>query len=573
MKTARILLTFSAILLILSFTVIKTKTTNKTICNPLNLSYRFCLDKPSRREAADPAIVLFKDEYYLFASKSGGYWHSTDLVNWDFITSAELPFEDYAPAVVAIKDTLYFMASGSAPVSIFKTSEPKSGKWKVASAAFPIGITDPDLFLDDDGRLYFYYGCSNSNPIYAVELDPVTLNPKSKPVECFNSNKDKYGWEQTGDYNNNTDRPWIEGSWMTKHNGKYYLQYAVPGTQYKSYCDGVYIADNPLGPFKVAEHNPFSYKPGGFIAGAGHSCTFQDKYGNYWHITTMTISKKHMFERRLGLFPVFFDNDGTFYTYTGFGDFPFSIPDRKISGPDELFPYWMLLSYKKPVEVSSELQGCPKNQAVDEEIRTYWSAKTGNKGEWISIDLLKESVINAIQINFAENQTQLFNRSPKIYYQYLLEYSDDNKTWKQLVDKTTNKTDIPHDYIQLSTPLKARYIRLTNYHVPDGTFALSGFRIFGNGQGKKPEAVRNFSIMRTQTDKREVRIKWEKNIDVTGFNIRYGTQKDKLYNNFEVLGTDSLTIRSLNSELKYYFVIDAFNENGVAKGNTIVMVN
>jgi xylan 1,4-beta-xylosidase len=187
--------------------------------------------------------------------------------------------------------------------------------------------------------------------------------------------------------------------------------------------------------------------------------------------------------------------------------------------------------------------------------------------------LQKESVINSIQINFAENQTQLFNRSPKIYYQYLLEYSDDNKTWKQLVDKTTNKTDIPHDYIQLSTPVKARYIRLTNYHVPDGTFALSGFRIFGNGQGKKPEAVSNFNILRTQTDKREVRIKWKKNIDATGFNIRYGTQKDKLYNNYEVLGTDSLTIRSLNSELKYYFVIDAFNENGVAKGNNIVMVN
>jgi hypothetical protein len=101
-----------------------------------------------------------------------------------------------------------------------------------------------------------------------VELDRVTLNTKSKPVDCFNSNSDKYGWEQTGDYNNKTDRPWIEGSWMTKHNGKYYLQYAGPGTQYKSYCDGVYIADNPLGPFKVATHNPFSYKPGPF------SCIF-----------------------------------------------------------------------------------------------------------------------------------------------------------------------------------------------------------------------------------------------------------------------------------------------------------
>ena len=116
-----------------------------TICNPINLSYRFCLDNPSRREAADPTMILFKGEYFLFVSKSGGYWHSTDLIHWDFITSADLPFEDYAPAAVVIKDNLYFMASGGAPVKIYKTSDPKSGKWEVANNAFPIGMTDPDL--------------------------------------------------------------------------------------------------------------------------------------------------------------------------------------------------------------------------------------------------------------------------------------------------------------------------------------------------------------------------------------------------------------------------------------------
>ncbi len=63
-----------------------------TICNPLNLNYRFCLDKPSRREAADPTMINFKNEYYLFASKSGGYFHSNDLINWDLITTEDLPW-------------------------------------------------------------------------------------------------------------------------------------------------------------------------------------------------------------------------------------------------------------------------------------------------------------------------------------------------------------------------------------------------------------------------------------------------------------------------------------------------
>lgn len=67
--------------------------------------------------------------------------------------------------------------------------------------------------------------------------------------------------------------PYLEGAWMTKHNGIYYLQYAFPGTQYNVYGDAVYISDSPLGPFKVAENNPYSYKPTGFITGAGHGST------------------------------------------------------------------------------------------------------------------------------------------------------------------------------------------------------------------------------------------------------------------------------------------------------------
>jgi len=541
-----------------------------TICNPVNLSYRFCLDAPSRREAADPTMVNFKNEYYLFASKSGGYFHSTDLINWDLITSKDLPLEDYAPTVVVMKDTLYFMASKGAPVTIYKTANPKSGNWQIANSSFPIGMIDPDLFVDDDGHLYFYYGCSNIDPLYAVELDSKTLNPIGKAVEILNSNKNKFGWERPGDYNNKEVQPWIEGSWMTKHDGKYYLQYAGPGTEYKSYCDGVYVSDKPLGPFKLAANNPVSYKPEGFIAGAGHSSTFQDKYGNYWHVSTMTISQKHMFERRLGLFPTFFDKDGEMSVYTGFGDFPLKVPTKKISGPEELFPQWMLLSYNKPVEVSSELPNHPKSFAANEDIRTFWSAQTGNKGEWLTIDLQNECTVNAIQINYAENETNLFGRNTDIYYQYLLQYSSDNKTWKTLADKSKSKTDVPHDYIELSTPVKARYIRLTNYKVPGGTFAIAGLRIFGNGGGKVPSIVKNLSMERSETDRCIVKLNWDKTPDATGYTIRYGNQRDKLYQNYQVFGDDTLIIRSLNGLQKYYFTIDAFNENGITKGENII---
>jgi xylan 1,4-beta-xylosidase len=544
-----------------------------TISNPMNLSYRFCLDSPSRREAADPTMVVYKGEYYLFASKSGGYFHSKDLISWDLITTKDLPLEDYAPTAVVMNNAIYFMASASAPVKIYKTADPKSGKWEVAHTSFPIGMIDPDFFVDDNGRLFFYYGCSNINPIYAVELDRKTFNPIGKPVELFNSDKLNHGWERKADYNNDMkESPWIEGSWMTKRNGKYYLQYSAPGTEFKSYNDGLYTADKPLGPFTLAKHNPISYKPEGFAASAGHGNTFQDKYGNYWHIATMTISQKHMFERRLGLFPTFFDKDGVMYVYTGFGDFPFKMPKKKITSPEELFPKWMLLSYNKPVEVSSELANHPKALAMDEEIRTFWSAQTGNKGEWISMDLQKLSTVNAIQINYYENGTKIFGRAPGIYYQYLLEYSTDNKNWKTLVDKTQNTIDAPHDYIELKMPVKARYIRLTNYRMPSGTFALAGLRVFGNAGGKAPTVADNLNIER-QTDRAIVKLNWKKSPDAIGYNVRFGTAKDKLYHTYQVLGTESVSIHSLNTAQKYYFAIDAFNESGVTKGSKIIEVN
>jgi hypothetical protein len=189
------------------------------------------------------------------------------------------------------------------------------------------------------------------------------------------------------------------------------------------------------------------------------------------------------------------------------------------------------------------------------------------------MDLEAACTVNAIQINYAENDTKLFGRIPDIFYQYLLEYSSDNKTWKILADKTQNSADVPHDYVELSTPVKARYIRLTNYKVPDGKFALAGLRIFGNGGGKAPSAVGNLILKRNNADPCVVDIKWTKAPGATGYNIRYGTQKDKLYYTYQVFDVETLTIRSLKSLQKYYFTMDAFNENGITKGKEIIELN
>ena len=82
----------------------------KTFCNPVNLNYRFMKIDGGEgiREAADPVVVSFKDKYYLFASKSSGYWYSEDFTDWKhvFITDSVLPIEDYAPGLFIHKDHL-----------------------------------------------------------------------------------------------------------------------------------------------------------------------------------------------------------------------------------------------------------------------------------------------------------------------------------------------------------------------------------------------------------------------------------------------------------------------------------
>ncbi len=576
------LLTFSLIIFIALTACNSEKSTGnavqsqKIFCNPMNLSYRFCLDEPSRREAADPVIVLFKEKYFLFASKSGGYWHSDDLYDWNFVTTGDLPLENYAPAAFVYKDFIYFMAS-TAPLPntlLYRTDDAINGKWEVVNDSFPINMTDPAFFADDDGRVYFYYGCSNVDPIMAVEVDPDNkFIPVGKPVVCFGGNPLKHGWEQTGDYNEKTNAPWIEGAWMNKYNGKYYLQYAGPGTEFKSYSDGVYISDKPLGPFTLQRSNPFSSKPEGFIAGAGHGATFSDKYGNWWHIATMSISVKHMFERRLGLFPVFFDNDGVMYANTEFGDYPCLMPDKKVNGPEDLFPGWMLLLYKKEGGASASLDGFPAATAFDEDVRSYWSAPSGNNGEWIMTDLGSECTVNAVQVNFAGHNSSLKGRANVRPHKYIIEYSADGSSWKMLTDKSDSEEDLTHPLFMPSAPVRARFVRLTGFQVPAGTLALSGFRIFGKADIPLPDAVNNFTVKRDTSDRRVAVLSWRKSENATGYNIRFGVQNDKLYRTYQVYSDTTCRIRSLNTDEPYWFAIDAFGESGIAGGTIEQSVN
>lgn len=543
----------------------------KTFCNPVDLNYRFMKINEGEgiREAADPVVVSYKDKYYLFASKSSGYWYSDDFTDWKhvLITDSVLPVEDYAPGLFIHNNYLYYVGSTHGKGMLYRSTAPEKGEWEPVKEIW--SYWDPAFYVEGDD-LYMYYGCSPVDPIYMQVLDLNTLEAKTEVITCFNSDKENHGWERTGELNELPRRPYIEGAWMTAHQGKYYLQYAAPGTEWKSYADGVYVGTSPAGPFTYMENSPVSYKPTGFIGGAGHGCLFTAGSENYWKAATNSISVRHMFERRISFYPAGFDKDGYLFTNTFQGDYPMFLPGGKEQVAGAYRPDWMLLSYRKTVTASSSLEDYPVENSVDEDARTAWVAASNDETEWLQVDLQQLSSIQAIQVNFDEYGAEQKGFEPDVYQSYTIGASVNGKDWYTVVDYSTKKTDTPHDYIEFEEPFKARYIKLQNKeYTVSSNLSVRDLRIFGNGLGSKPDAIHDFIVERDAADPCKVRLEWSEVPHVQGYIIRYGIAEDKLYNNFQVMGGTTLEIGSLNKGVTYYFTIDTYNENGVTQSSRI----
>ena len=566
----------------------------KTYCNPINIDYGYSpipnfSEWGRHRATADPVIVNYKGDYYLFSTNQWGYWWSSDMLDWKFVSKKFLrPWnagydELCAPAVGIVGDTmLVFGSTYTNKFTLWMSTDPMANQWKPLVDSFDIGGWDPAFFTDNDGRFYMYNGSSNKFPLYGIELNRTTFQPIGTRKEMYLLEDWRYGWQRFGEHMDNTFLdPFIEGSWMTKHNGKYYLQYGAPGTEFSGYADGVVVGENPLGGF-TPQSDPLSMKIGGFARGAGHGSTFTDNKNNYWHVSTIMLSVKNNFERRLGIWPAGFDKDDVMWCNTAFGDYPLYLPTENNNGQNPR-PDWYLLNYKKPVQVSSTLGNYVANNANDEDLKTYWSAASANTGEYIQTDLGNISTVNAIQINYADQDVDLSAEDKKqhifvgktigLYHQYKIYSSNDGKTWKILVDKSNNETDVPHDYIELEKPVQARFLKLENIHMPTGKFAVSGFRIFGKGNGEKPASVKSFFVLRTEKDKRSAWIKWQPVDNAYAYNIYYGTAPDKLYNCIMVHQNNEYWFKGMDKMKTYYYSIEAINENGVSNKMAPVKVD
>lgn len=566
----------------------------QTYCNPLDIDYTYMVYNSSRnisyRSGADPAVVEFRGEYYMFVTRSFGYWHSTDLVNWEFIKPAQWFFEGCnAPTAFNYKDSvLYFAGDPAGYGSILYSDDPKSGKW-TPTASISNNIQDSELFIDDDGKTYLYWGSSNVHPLRVKMLnkDDRMLETGVKK-DLINLVEEEHGWEQFGENNFHPTlkEGYMEGASITKHNGKYYLQYAAPGTQFNVYGDGAYVGESPLGPFKYMKNNPMCFKPGGFTNGAGHGITVKQTNNQYWHFATMALASNSHWERRLCMFPTYFDDEDLMYSNTHYGDYPRYAPNHPTKAGEHCG--WMLLSYKGKTTVSSSLMQIKKststdgnyditdmpvektaegqilsNVLTDESPKSFWVANANDDQQWVQIQMRAPGKIYAFQLNYHDHESGIYTRTEGLRHQFTIEVSNDGKEWQTVVDRSNSYKDAPNAYIVLNQPVEARYVRYNNVKVPGKNLAISEIRVFGKGFGKKPSAVKGFTVQR-EDDRRNITLKWSPVKGAQGYNIRWGIAPDKLYQSWLIYEDTEHFMRCLDRDTEYYFSIEAFSENGIS---------
>lgn len=190
---------------------------------------------------------------------TAGFLYSEDLAHWEFQPTEHLPIYDYAPDVRAVGEYLYFCASSHEEGVFYRTRDPFGDEYERIEGAFP--FWDPDLFVDEDGKFYFYWGSSTTEPLYGIELDPATMQPVGEKVALCAIDTGRKGYERNGENhvpsrskeemerileglnqknmpesmkeaarNYIMERPYMEGAWVNKHNGTYYLQYGTPSS-------------------------------------------------------------------------------------------------------------------------------------------------------------------------------------------------------------------------------------------------------------------------------------------------------------------------------------------------------
>jgi hypothetical protein len=427
---------------------------------------------------ADPTVIRFEDKWYLFPS-AGLLWESSDLLNWTYRRIE--PFDPgYAPTVVQHPDGYLYLTACCD--RMWRARHPL-GPWEdlghvVDHTGKPFRWSDPMLFVDDDGEMYCYHGLGKDG-IYVAQMQRDRLTHFARRRQnCFAFNPD-HVWERKGEYNQDSAMSYIEGAWVTKHAGRYHLQYSANGTEWRNYALGCYVSDHPLGPWTPQKRNPMLLAPrgNGIVNGCAHHSVVEGPGGSMWCFYTTLVRIEHAFERRIGMDPVGFDENGDMFV-AGPTEVPQWAPGV-VSDPSKENSAGLLpLSVNQPVRASASLPGRDPVYAIDDSIRTWWEAPAGRE-QWLQVDLQAEYQLSAARTLFGDRGLDYEAGVVPAPYGYRIESSIDPEVWTVVFDASANEAE-QHIRYDVFPEQLARHVRLVVVAVPPGmTVSVWEFTVFG----------------------------------------------------------------------------------------------
>ena len=470
-------------------------------CNPLPM-----VTAPGGNASGDVTVIRDQGTYYMFCT-GGGAWVSDDMLNWSFHRVENVPV---APHVVKYNGSFY-MCGNESPV--YKSDNPLGpyvsiGDWKNTPdvAGGWNGAFDVDIFIDDDNKPYLYYPGRGVSGIYVVPLDPDDLSRFAGPVKhLFGFNSDHL-WERYGDMNEYTDVAWIEGPWLEKHNGIYYLEYSASGTQWKTYAEGYYTATSPMGPFTYAQNNPLLRKTEGIVTGPAHGSIVEGPDGNLWQFYTIVLSNPPG-GRRIGMDRVVFNSNGEMSVHvTDTPQWaPGSVTDPS-QGNSGSIPVTInkIRSMNSLSRFSSEQPGHDAAYATDNSSGTWWEPAPTDSLPSLTIELSPATRFDVVQLFTIDGVRLMFNgrrwgfgrrsgatrpTEPTDIYQYAIDVSMDGKTYTRALDQTNNSLSRNTIFEEIS-PVKCRFVKLTLTNWPKTTpLGIIEFTVFGKPAESLPAAV------------------------------------------------------------------------------------
>ena len=244
------------------------------------------------------------------ANNAFNAYSSTDLTNWvdegpifDLDTDCSwASTSPWAPDMISRNGQYYFYYSAGKNTGVAVGPSPTG---PFTDLGYPLLTNDPGVgdeidphpFIDDDGQAYLYYGGSGSTSkmgIRRLNQDMVSFTGSPTYVTLPN---------------------YVEGPYMIKRQGTYYLMYSTGNWQGWNYKVEYATASSPLGPFTYKGKMLYSVQTGLPDAidehgGPGHHSVLQMPGCDEYYVVYHRYEQKGP-DRRTAIDRLYFNGDGT----------------------------------------------------------------------------------------------------------------------------------------------------------------------------------------------------------------------------------------------------------------------